>query len=336
MLLGLLLIGVKAGTFDMVALATDNGVTPQPHHAARRRARHRHRPRREGPDVAAAQLAARRPHRRPHRRLGAARRRAAEDGHLRPGPDRAADRARRHAHLRPLPGGLRRRRHHLRLARLPRAGPPGRQGRPQAADRLLLRRPHGLRAARHRHPSPPPASTAPCSPTSPTASSPACSSSWSAPSRTATAPPTSTRSPAAPAPPSTAGAPRFGGLLAFGAVASLGLPGLAGFWGEMLAMFGAFEPAAGLSRPAFLTFMALAAFGTLLTAAYLLIVVRRVCMGDRDSRAAPQPGPGRRPRLRVRRLDPAGRPHRPRRTVARGPPRPHRPGRTELLSEAAR
>ncbi|NEA45482.1 NADH-quinone oxidoreductase subunit M [Streptomyces sp. SID10815] len=74
-------------------------------------------------------------------------------------------------------------------------------------------------------------------------------------------------------------APRLGGLLAFGAVASLGLPGLAGFWGEMLALFGAFEPAAGLSRPAFLTFTAIGAFGTLLTAAYLLVVVRRVCMG---------------------------------------------------------
>ncbi|MGW7619430.1 complex I subunit 4 family protein [Streptomyces antimycoticus] len=75
-------------------------------------------------------------------------------------------------------------------------------------------------------------------------------------------------------------APRLGGLLAFGAVASLGLPGLAGFWGEMLAMFGAFDPADGLSRPAYLTYMALAGLGTLLTAAYMLIVVRRVCMGD--------------------------------------------------------
>lgn len=74
-------------------------------------------------------------------------------------------------------------------------------------------------------------------------------------------------------------APRLGGLLAFAAVASLGLPGLAGFWGEMLAMFGAFNPAADLGRPAFLTFMSIAVFGTLLTAAYMLIVVRRVCMG---------------------------------------------------------
>ncbi|MFD8701712.1 NuoM family protein [Kitasatospora sp. NPDC059648] len=75
-------------------------------------------------------------------------------------------------------------------------------------------------------------------------------------------------------------APRIGALLAFAAVASLGLPGLAGFWGEVLAMFGAFDPAAGLSRPAFVTYMVLAGLGTLLTAAYLLIVVKRVCMGD--------------------------------------------------------
>ncbi|MEV5240036.1 NADH-quinone oxidoreductase subunit M [Streptomyces cinnamoneus] len=92
-------------------------------------------------------------------------------------------------------------------------------------------------------------------------------------------------------------APRLGGLLAFGAVASLGLPGLAGFWGEMLAMFASFRPADGLSRPAFLTFMALAGFGTLLTAAYLLVVVRRVCMGgdgeaDGVTPATAPSGPG--------------------------------------------
>ncbi|MBO1334954.1 NuoM family protein [Streptomyces sp. VRA16 Mangrove soil] len=82
-------------------------------------------------------------------------------------------------------------------------------------------------------------------------------------------------------------APRLGGLLAFAAVASLGLPGLAGFWGEMLALFGAFKPADDLSRPAFLVFMSVAAFGTLLTAAYMLIVVRRVCMGPPVSRHRP-------------------------------------------------
>lgn len=86
-------------------------------------------------------------------------------------------------------------------------------------------------------------------------------------------------------------APRLGGLLAFGAVASLGLPGLAGFWGEMLALFGAFKPADELSRPAFLTFMAIAAFGTLLTAAYMLIVVRRVCMGPMPQGSRGSRGP---------------------------------------------
>lgn len=83
-------------------------------------------------------------------------------------------------------------------------------------------------------------------------------------------------------------APRLGAFLAFAAVASLGLPGLAGFWGEMLALFGAFDPAEGLSRPAFLTFMAMGAFGTLLTAAYLLLVVRRVCMGDPKAGPVPE------------------------------------------------
>src|SRR5258708_7220878 len=41
--------------------------------------------------------------------------------------------------------------------------------------------------------------------------------------------------------------PRMGGILAFSAIASLGLPGLAGFWGEVLALLAAFNPARGLS-----------------------------------------------------------------------------------------
>ena len=73
--------------------------------------------------------------------------------------------------------------------------------------------------------------------------------------------------------------PRLGALLAFAAIASLGLPGLAGFWGEFLAMTGAFDPAAALHRGLFLTLMVLAGLGTVLTAAYLLVMVRRVCMG---------------------------------------------------------
>ena len=75
-------------------------------------------------------------------------------------------------------------------------------------------------------------------------------------------------------------APRLGSLLALAAVASLGLPGLAGFWGEFLAMAGAFRPAAVLHRSTFLVLLALAALGTVLTAYYLLRVVRRVDQGD--------------------------------------------------------
>ncbi|GAB3126579.1 NADH-quinone oxidoreductase subunit M [Streptomyces calidiresistens] len=86
-------------------------------------------------------------------------------------------------------------------------------------------------------------------------------------------------------------APRLGALFAFTAMASLGLPGLAGFWGEFLAMLAAYDPAPGLPRPAYLVFLALAGLGTLLTAAWLLIAVRRVCAGDPppDSPAATEP-----------------------------------------------
>ncbi|MET7640267.1 NADH-quinone oxidoreductase subunit M [Streptomyces sp. NPDC005438] len=84
--------------------------------------------------------------------------------------------------------------------------------------------------------------------------------------------------------------PRLGGLMAFAAVASLGLPGLAGFWGELLAMLGAYHPAEGLNRATFLVCLAFAALGTLLTAAYLLVMVRRVCMGD--PARAPRTGDG--------------------------------------------
>lgn len=79
-------------------------------------------------------------------------------------------------------------------------------------------------------------------------------------------------------------APRLGALLAFTAVASLGLPGLAGFWGEFLALHGAFAPAAGLDRTAFWSYLVLAGLGLVLTAAYLLRLVGRVCMGVADQR----------------------------------------------------
>jgi NADH-quinone oxidoreductase subunit M len=75
-------------------------------------------------------------------------------------------------------------------------------------------------------------------------------------------------------------APRLGGLLGLTAVASLGLPGLAGFWGEFLAMAGAYQPAAALHRSLFVVLLGFAAAGTVLTAYYLLRVLRRVGQGD--------------------------------------------------------
>jgi NADH-quinone oxidoreductase subunit M len=72
---------------------------------------------------------------------------------------------------------------------------------------------------------------------------------------------------------------RYGVLLVFAAVASLGLPGLAGFWGEAYVIIGAVNPAPGLSSLGFHILLIGAGLGMVLTAAYLLTVVRRVCMG---------------------------------------------------------
>ena len=72
---------------------------------------------------------------------------------------------------------------------------------------------------------------------------------------------------------------------------SLRFPSLHGITDQLiaLAMLGAWHPADGLSRPAYLTYLALAGLGTLLTAAYLLLMVRRVCMGPAGPYEAPLP-----------------------------------------------
>ncbi|MFD0528772.1 NuoM family protein [Kitasatospora arboriphila] len=85
---------------------------------------------------------------------------------------------------------------------------------------------------------------------------------------------------APPAPPCTAGPRGSARCSPSPPSPASACPAWPSFWGELLAMFGAFDPAAGLSRPAFVTYMVLASLGTLLTAGYLLVVVRRVCMGD--------------------------------------------------------
>jgi NADH-quinone oxidoreductase subunit M len=83
--------------------------------------------------------------------------------------------------------------------------------------------------------------------------------------------------------------PVLGGLTVFAAVASLGLPGLAGFWGEMLAMLGSYQPEGSLSRPLFVTLMAVAGVGTILTAAYFVEMLRRVTFGVLDDRWRERP-----------------------------------------------
>ncbi len=73
--------------------------------------------------------------------------------------------------------------------------------------------------------------------------------------------------------------PRFGSVFTYAAIASLGLPGLAGFWGEMLALLGAYQPAPGLSEELFRVLMVGGGIGTVLTAGYLLWTIQRVNLG---------------------------------------------------------
>ena len=75
-------------------------------------------------------------------------------------------------------------------------------------------------------------------------------------------------------------APRMGWILGFAVMASLGLPGLAGFWGEFPAILAAYSPAAGLSVGLFRGFMVVAAIGTVFSAGYLLWMYQRVAFGE--------------------------------------------------------
>jgi len=74
-------------------------------------------------------------------------------------------------------------------------------------------------------------------------------------------------------------APHLGFLLILGLAAGLGLPGLAGFWGEFLAMYAAWTGPTG--HPAlFRTLAVVAALGAAVAAAYQLRVARQVWVGD--------------------------------------------------------
>ena len=80
--------------------------------------------------------------------------------------------------------------------------------------------------------------------------------------------------------------PFLAGVFAFVSIASLGLPGLAGFWGEVMALLSAFQPAGALSEGLFRVFMVAGGIGTILTAGYFLWMLQRVNMGTVPERWA--------------------------------------------------
>ena len=84
-------------------------------------------------------------------------------------------------------------------------------------------------------------------------------------------------------------APKMGWILGFCAMASLGLPGLAGFWGEFPAILSAYNPANGLPVETFRTFMVVAALGTVLAAGYLLWLLQRAAFGTPKDEFAEDP-----------------------------------------------
>lgn len=66
----------------------------------------------------------------------------------------------------------------------------------------------------------------------------------------------------------------------FAAVASLGLPGLAGFWGEVLSLRAVYEVGDVLTRPVAWTALGLAVAGIALTTAYFVRAIRLLAQGE--------------------------------------------------------
>jgi NADH-quinone oxidoreductase subunit M len=87
--------------------------------------------------------------------------------------------------------------------------------------------------------------------------------------------------------------PYLGGVFAFVSIASLGLPGLAGFWGEVMALLSSFKPAGVLVDEGytalFRAFMVAGGIGTILTAGYFLWMLQRVNMGTVPERWKAEP-----------------------------------------------
>jgi NADH-quinone oxidoreductase subunit M len=79
--------------------------------------------------------------------------------------------------------------------------------------------------------------------------------------------------------------PRLGLALVVGFAASLGLPGLVGFWGEFLAMYASWSPAPDRPEVFMRALAVVAVTGTALAAGYSLRVLRLIWAGDRTSPA---------------------------------------------------
>ncbi|MXZ29626.1 MAG: NADH-quinone oxidoreductase subunit M [Acidimicrobiia bacterium] len=84
-------------------------------------------------------------------------------------------------------------------------------------------------------------------------------------------------------------APRMGWILGFCAMASLGLPGLAGFWGEFPAILASYNPAEILNEAVFRAYMVIAALGTVLAAGYLLWMLQKTAFGNAREEFADSP-----------------------------------------------
>ena len=84
--------------------------------------------------------------------------------------------------------------------------------------------------------------------------------------------------------------PRLGWLLGFSAMASLGLPGLAGFWGEFPALLASWNPneaILGDQLDLYRVLTVIAALGTVLAAAYLLWLYQRTAFGNPNPEFVP-------------------------------------------------
>ncbi len=84
-------------------------------------------------------------------------------------------------------------------------------------------------------------------------------------------------------------APRMGWILGFCVMASLGLPGLAGFWGEFPAILASYNPAEILNKAVFRSYMVIAAIGTVLAAGYLLWMLQKTAFGNAREEFADSP-----------------------------------------------